>query len=209
VSGAQSAVTLVWIIHSIQVIIYTINKNKGIVFFDQIDAVDLKTGKFEIYLIHSFISFLLQIILLFTDIVLGIIFKVTGFTQRIVIAGETFLNFLFLLGMFLAVLKIIDYEMDFSIFTPEQFVIYVQHGLLRTESISIATSSIKMVKETKEGFWGALWGYGKISIHPEGGANQSAPVTISYVIKPKMLARKLNTFIDESKKVVVDPLKRL
>jgi hypothetical protein len=117
-----------------------------------------------------------------------------------VIIGGIFLNISFIIGIYLTIAKIIDYEMDFNIFTPEQFVIYRQHGLLKTESTSITTSTIKMVKEIKKGFRGAVLGYGKISIHPEGGANQSAPVQISYVSKPKILVKKLNEFIDESKR---------
>jgi hypothetical protein len=79
---------------------------------------------------------------------------------------------------------------------------------LKTESVSIATSSIKMIKE-KKGWWGSLWGYGYLSIHPEGGANDAPPVKIAYVAQPKVLIKKLNDFIDMSKRMMSDPVLKL
>jgi hypothetical protein len=76
---------------------------------------------------------------------------------------------------------------------------------LKTESVSISTSSIKMIKEIKS--WrGSLRGYGKLSIHPEGGANDAPPVNIAYVTKPRMVMKKLNDFIDQSKKMIAPPV---
>ncbi|MDR0608401.1 MAG: hypothetical protein LBG52_08995 [Candidatus Peribacteria bacterium] len=49
-------------------------------------------------------------------------------------------------------------------------------------------------------------GYGKLSIHPEGGANDAAPVKIAYVAKPNMLMKKLNDFIDQSKRLISPPV---
>jgi hypothetical protein len=59
------------------------------------------------------------------------------------------LNIGFIAAIWRAIEKIIDFEMYFNIFTPEQFTFYRQKGILKTESVSIATSSIKMIKEKK------------------------------------------------------------
>ena len=139
---------------------------------------------------------------MFTDMTIAIILKTQSLEQWIIILSGMILNFGFIRGIVLCIAKIIDYEMDFNIFTPDQFAVYRQHGILRTESTTISTSTIKMVKETKSGLWGSLWGYGLVSIHPEGGANQSAPVVIRYVTRPKILAKKLNEFIESSKKIL-------
>jgi hypothetical protein len=45
--------------------------------------------------------------------------------------------------------RIIDYEMDFNIFTVDQFMLFRQHGFFKTESMNIATSTVKIVKESK------------------------------------------------------------
>jgi hypothetical protein len=54
-----------------------------------------------------------------------------------------------------------------------------------------------------------LWGYGYLSIHPEGGANDAPPVKIAYVAQPKVLIKKLNDFIDQSKRMMADPILKL
>ena len=141
-----------------------------------------------------------------SDIVIAFILKISTFGQRLVVLGGVGLNFIFILGIRLTISKIINFEMHFNIFTPEQFSIYRQKGILKTESVSIATSTIKMVKEVKKGFRSSLLGYGRITIHPEGGANDSPPVNISYVPHPKILTKKLNEFIDESKKLISVPV---
>ncbi|MDR2190705.1 MAG: hypothetical protein LBP53_06070 [Candidatus Peribacteria bacterium] len=206
VSSAQFSVTLIWIIHSVQIIFHMIRKYRGRICQEKITSQELKEGKFEWYLRHSFLSLVLQMILIFVDIVLALIFHISALEKRMTIIGGMCINGFFLIGIYFTIFKLIDYEMDFNIFTPEQFVIYRQHGILKTETTSIATSTVKMVKEVKQGFWGALWGYGKLSIHPEGGANNSPPVRISYVSRPEILVKKLNAFIDESKRMRETPL---
>jgi len=39
--------------------------------------------------------------------------------------------------------------MDFNIFTADQFKLFRQHGFFKIESTNIATSTIKIVKDTK------------------------------------------------------------
>jgi hypothetical protein len=39
--------------------------------------------------------------------------------------------------------------MDFNIFTIDQFILYRQHGFFKVESMNIAASTIKIVKESK------------------------------------------------------------
>jgi hypothetical protein len=39
--------------------------------------------------------------------------------------------------------------MDFNIFSVDQFILYRQHGFFKPESMNIATSTIKIVQESK------------------------------------------------------------
>jgi superoxide dismutase len=48
-------------------------------------------------------------------------------------------------------------------------------------------------------------GFGHISIHPEGNAS-SDPLKLHYVTQPKVLVKKLNDFIEESKKLINIPI---
>ena len=107
------------------------------------------------------------------------------------------IGFLFLL--YEVLYKIIDYEMDFNIFTIDQFIIYRQHGFFRVESTNIAASTIKIVKESKSWFRWSLFHYGKVSIHPEGNMENSKAIELFYVPHPKDLTKKLNEFIEKSK----------
>ena len=96
--------------------------------------------------------------------------------------------------------RIIDYEMDFNIFTTDQFILYRQHWFFRAESMNIATSSVKIVQESSPWFLWSLFGYGKISIHPEWNLSaNSKAIELFYVSQPKSLVKKLNSFIEKSK----------
>jgi hypothetical protein len=118
-------------------------------YFGSVKEKSLKDGKYEIYLKHSFISLILQTVLMVLDVVLAVVFKVNDFNGWLMVSGGVVLNVIFISVIWRTIAKIIDFEMYFNIFTPEQFTIYRQKGILRTESVSISTSSIKMIKEIK------------------------------------------------------------
>ena len=202
--GIYSGVTLLRIIHSLRMIFYDIKHNK--VYYDIIDAQTLKPGKFERYMKHSIISIILQWILLFSSTIVAIFLREVSLVHWSIILLDFIVNTSFIALIFIVLSKIIDYEMDFNIFTPDQFTIYRQYGLLKAESTSIAASTIKMVREKNSGFWWAFWWYGRVSIHPEGGVTELPPVTIRYVTKPKILVKKLNEFIEKSKKKFGNPM---
>lgn len=149
VCSGQFAVTLVWIIHSFLTISSTIKKHKGKAYFGSVNAKSLKDGQFESYLRHSFVSLILQTVLMILDVVLAILLKVNSFGGWLIVIGGVILNIGFIAAIWRAIEKIIDFEMYFNVFTPEQFTFYRQKGILKTESVSIATSSIKMIKEKK------------------------------------------------------------
>jgi hypothetical protein len=94
--------------------------------------------------------------------------------------------------------------MDFNIFSQRQFTLYRQHGIFIAGSTSVATSTIKIVKVVNTNFLQSLFGYGTISIHPEG--DDSHPIRLHYVTQPKELIKILNNFIEESKKLIHKPV---
>jgi hypothetical protein len=118
-------------------------------YFGSVKEKSLKDGKYEMYLKHSFVSLILQTVLMILDVVLAIVLKVNDLDGRLMVSGGVVLNVIFILVIWRTISKIIDFEMYFNIFTPEQFTIYRQKGILKTESVSISTSSIKMIKEIK------------------------------------------------------------
>ncbi len=192
VSG-QSVVTLVWIIHSIQTIFSTIKKYKGHTYFGTVSKASITTdGKFEHYLKHSFVSLILQVILMLLDIVLTVMSGGQDVKARFVLFGGVLLNFLFIFIISTTVYKIIDYEMRFNIFTPDHFSIYRQKGFFKPERITLPTTNI-MIKELPQGM-GAVLGYGKIGIFPEGGGDTKQPIKLPYVTNPTKLRKKLEEF---------------
>jgi len=91
--------------------------------------------------------------LLFSSTIVAIFLREVSLIHWSIILLDFIVNTCFIALIFIVLARIIDYEMDFNIFTPDQFTIYRQFGLLRAESTSIATSTIKMVKENNSGFW--------------------------------------------------------
>ncbi|MDR2540585.1 MAG: hypothetical protein LBD11_02085 [Candidatus Peribacteria bacterium] len=85
VGSGQFAVTLVWIIHSYTTIFATIKKHKGKAFFSSISEKSLKDGRFESYLRHSFISLILQAVLMILDVVLAILLKVDNISGWLIV----------------------------------------------------------------------------------------------------------------------------
>lgn len=196
-----SLVTLTRCMHSLMMIMYDIksqiyNKNG---YTDKIDESDLKDWKYEIFLKHTFVSSSLQVILMILNLVASF-FAETDTTSNIFLNIVWILvniGFLFLLYKVLD--RIIDYEMDFNIFTTDQFIVYRQHWFFKTESMNIAASTIKIVKESKSWFRWSLLHYGKVSIHPEWNIENSKAIELFYVPHPKDLTKKLNEFIEKSK----------
>ncbi len=198
IASWQSLVTFFRIIHSIQTIISIIRKYKGRAYFWSVSSTSMKDGKFEHYLKHSFISLILQGLLMILDIIITISFNTQDVKARFMLLWGTLLNLFFIFVIAMAVYIIIDYEMRFNIFTPGHFSIYRQKGFFKPERISIPTTNV-MIKEQVQGLWAILW-YGKIAIYPEGGGDSKEPIKIAYVTNPTALRKKLEEFTKREKK---------
>ncbi len=202
---AYSWVTFVRCVHSLKMIIYDIKsqtKTKDW-YVDSVDQGDFKEWRYEKFLKHSFISMGLQIILMIVNSILS--FAVDAGTASSVLLNIVWVtvNIWFLFLLYKVLDRIIDYEMDFNIFTVDQFILYRQHWFFRTESTNIATSTIKIVQEWKSWFWWSLFYFWKVSIHPEGNLWwDSKAIELFYVPYPKKLTKKLNEFIEKSKELM-------
>lgn len=199
---AYSWVTCVWCIHSFKMITYDIqlqinNKNW---YIDTMDESEFKDGRYERFLKHSFVSMGLQTILMIINSLVSFFAETEATSNLLFNIVGVVVNIWFLFLLYKVVDRIIDYEMDFNIFTIDQFILYRQHGFFKTESMNIAASTIKIVQESKSWFLGSLFNYGQVSIHPEWNLwGNSKAIVLHYVPKPKSLTRKLNDFIEKSK----------
>lgn len=197
-----SAVTFTRCVHSLMMIMYDmqaqINNKNG--YIDKIGEADLKDWKYEMFLKHTFISGGLQVILMIINSLVSF-FAETDATSNIVLnIVWIVVNISFLFLLYKVLDRIIDYEMDFNIFTVDQFMIFRQHWFFKIESMNIATSTIKIVKDSKSWFWWSLFNYWKVSIHPEWNLSaDSKAIELFFVPKPNALTKKLNDFIEKSK----------
>jgi len=197
-----SAVTLTRCMHSLMMIMYDIksqiyNKNG---YIDKIDEGDLKDWKYEMFLKHTFVSAILQVILMILNVAVSFLAETDATSNILLNIVWVLVNIGFLFLLYKVLDRIIDYEMDFNIFTVDQFMIFRQHGFFKTESMNIATSTIKIVRESKSWVLWSLLDYGKVSIHPEWNMSSgSKAIELFYVPKTKSLTRKLNEFIEKSK----------
>ena len=173
-----------------------INNRNG--YIDKIDESEFKDGKYEIFLKHTLISALLQVVLMLINSSASF-FAGSDTTSFFFSIIWIFVNIGFILLLYKVLDRIIDYEMDFNIFTVDQFMLFRQHGFLKAESMNIATSTIKIVKESKSWFLWSRLNYWKVSIHPEWNITSGSKFELFYVPKPKSLTKKLNEFIEKSK----------
>ena len=198
---AYFAVTFTRCVHSIWMIIYDIQyqtKTKEW-YISTIDESDFKEWRYESFLKHSFISMWLQIILMILNSVSSFLVESDSWMDLAINIIWVIVNIWFLFLLYKVLDRIIDYEMDFNIFTTDQFIIYRQHWFFKTESMNIAASTIKIVRESKSWFWWSLFHYWKVSIHPEWNLWNSKAIELFYVPHPKDLTKKLNEFIEKSK----------
>lgn len=199
---SYSLVTFMRCIHSLKMITYDIqsqinNKNW---YIDTIDESDFKDGKYEIFLKHTFISAWLQVILMILNSIVSFFAESDATSNVFFNIVWVIVNIWFLFLLYKVLDRIIDYEMDFNIFTVDQFIVFRQHWFLKTESLNVATSTIKIVQESSSWFWGSLFNFWKVSIHPEWNLSAgSKAIELFYVPKPKSLTKKLNEFIEKSK----------
>lgn len=202
---AYSWVTLVWCIHSIKMIIYDIkiqsSSRDG--YIDTIDKDSFRDWRYEYFLKHSFISMWLQVILMIANSIVSFMAEVDATSDILLNIVWVIVNIWFLFLLYKVLDRIIDYEMDFNIFTIDQFILYRQHWFFKTESLNIATSTIKIVQESKSWFWGSVFNFWKVSIHPEWNLwSSSKAIELFYVPFPKRLTKKLNEFIEKSKELM-------
>ena len=199
---SYSLVTCVRCIHSIRMIIYDIQAqiNNKKWYIDTIDESEFKDGRYEFFLKHSFISIGLQTIIMIINSLLSFFAEAEWSSNLLFNITWVIVNIWFLFLIYKVVERIIDYEMDFNIFTTDQFILYRQHWFFKTESMNVATSTIKIVNESKSWFWWSLFNYWKVSIHPEWNlSDTSKAIELFFVPMPKSLAKKLNEFIEKSK----------
>ena len=199
---SYSLVTLSRCIHSIRMVLFDIQSqiNNKHWYIDNVNEDEFEDGRYEIFLKHTTISWILQIILMIINAIATFFAETDATSSFLLNVVWIFVNIGFILLLYKVLDRIIDYEMDFNIFTIDQFMLFRQHGFFKTESMNIATSTIKIVKESQSWFLWSWLNYGKVSIHPEWNLSEnSKAIELFYVPKPKALVKKLNEFIEKSK----------
>ena len=197
-----SLVTLSRCIHSIRMVLFDIQSqiNNKHWYIDNVNEDEFEDGRYEIFLKHTTISWILQIVLMIINAIATFFAETDATSSFLLNVVWIFVNVSFILLLYKVLDRIIDYEMDFNIFTIDQFMLFRQHGFFKNESMNIATSTIKIVKESQSWFLWSWLNYGKVSIHPEWNLSEnSKAIELFYVPKPKALVKKLNEFIEKSK----------
>ena len=201
ITTAYSSVTLFRCVHSFSMILHDIldQKNNKNWYVETVSQSEFKEWRYEKFLKHTFVSMCLQVLLMIGCSITS--FSLWNITWTWVLLSITWIlvNIWFLFLLYKVLDRIIDYEMDFNIFTTDQFIIYRQHGFFKTESTNIATSTIKIVKDSKSWIRWSFFNFWKVSINPEGNLNNSKAIELFYVPSPKALTKKLNEFIEKSK----------
>lgn len=170
-------------------------------YVDDLKNAQKKQKGFERFLKHSFLTFVIHFCLMILNATIPfILIKSTGVWSILMAISIFVVDFIFLLLLNRIMYRIIEYEMNFDIFTTNSFSSYTQKWFFKTQEMDIATSAIKIIQSSKEWLAWALLQYWNLYIHTDWDLNiwWGKTLELSYIPNPKKLAKKLNAIIEKS-----------
>ena len=168
-------------------------------YIDTTTMAELKQKVFEKFMKRTFLTFLVHVlVLIFNATVPFIVMESTGVWSISVAVWALVIDFIFLIIVNRVMYKLIEYEMNFGICTSNSFTSYRQKWFFRTDSMSISTSAIKVIQDSKKWLLGAFFQYWDICIFTDGDLNEAwgKNLQLAYVPDPRRLAKRLNAMIE-------------
>ena len=194
--------TLSWMWFSVWLIIDTIRnqiweKNKYIVNPNNL----LKRKKlFEIFLKWSTGMMLLHILFVVFNASVPFIFDVTWKWNLAAPLVVLLLNVLFLINVTMIMYRIIDYEMNFGICSPESFKLFKQTWILTSDVTDISPQSINIIKYKRKWLFESLFHYWSVCLYTDAEIRneQGSVIEFKYIPDPKNIVKKLNQILGKS-----------
>ena len=196
---SRSIYAIYWLMRNI---IWQIKAKKK--YIDTIKIAKRKQIKFENFLKRTLLTFSAHILVfLFNATVPFIVIKSTWIWSIAITVWALILDFIFIVIVNRVMYWIMEYEMNFNICTKDSFTAYNQQWFFKTKTMNITTPAIKVIQDSKEWLTWALLQYWNISIHTDWDldAKWGKILELHYIPDPKRLSKKLNSIIEESRKV--------
>lgn len=122
-------------------------------------------AKLGVFLQHSMIAFVWQIIVSLCSILIAFVFfNAFQESNMWLSAVQVVLNAYFLYLMYRVFRRIIDFEMDFSIITPESITTFSQAGLTSAKDKTLKHNQIKSITREQEWWIKTFFDFGEIHI---------------------------------------------
>jgi len=191
---SRSIYTILWIMTNI---IGQINsKNK---FIEDASLAEVKKRSFEKFLKRTFLTFLAHVIvLIFNATIPFIVIKSTWIWSIAIAIWALAVDIIFLIVVNRVMFRLIEYEMNFGIYTKDMITSFRQEWFFKTKAVNVATPSIKIIQTSKDWIASALFHYWTIDIITdsewENKKNQNN-LSLSYIPDPRRLVKKLNNLI--------------
>ena len=95
---------------------------------------------------------------------------------------------------------LIEYEMTFNICTTDWLTTYRQNWFFKSDSLKINSSSIKVIKSTKEWIISALFKYWNLCIYTDWDLSVQwwKNLELTYMPDPSSLAKRLNGLLEKN-----------
>lgn len=154
---------------------------------------------FDKFMVRTFITFFIHLVVLIFNATFPFIYvHQTGLWNIFVAIWILIINIIFLYVLNKVMYLFIEYEMTFNICTTDWFTTYKQDWFFKTDSMSINSSAIKVIKSTKEWLSWALFQYGNLYIYTDWDLNTKwgKNLELTYIPTPAILAKKLNAIIE-------------
>ncbi len=158
-----------------------------------------KKKLFDKFMVRTFITFLIHLIVLIFNATFPFIFvHQTGKWNILIAIWILIINIIFIYILNKVMYLFIEYEMTFNICTADWFTTYKQDWFFRTDSMNINASAIKVIKSTKEWLCSALFQYWNLYIYTDWDLNTQwgKNLELTYIPTPAILAKKLNAIIE-------------
>ena len=184
-----------WIIDKI---LFQINEKKK--YIEDAEIANKRKKRFEIFLRRSTGIFIFHILFVVFNSSVPFIIDLTwrwNTTAPIVIL---ILDFLFLINVSVVMYRIIDYEMNFWICTPDSFKLFKQTWILSSDVSDISPQSINIIKYNRKWLLQALFHYWSIRLYTDAEIRNGweSNIVLNYIPDPKNIVKKLNEILGKS-----------
>jgi len=121
--------------------------------------------------------------------------------RMMMLFASVLIAIVWIIWIFHACSKLMDYYMDFTIVTPRHIVSYDQSGIFTRSSISLDLTNLRSVNEQKWWILRSIFNYGTIVFFSEGDygdmSGNNGTITLNYINYPRKVRETIMNIIKD------------